>query len=204
MSFQAKFNLTTAQICSTLKISESSLYRLRKEGVLRPGVHYRAQGYGSVKPQLRWDPESTEAALASPRDTQKIPAVENANDEDVTLVRYRVVIEEAIVSLEQFKKYNQSYDKAGYYEDVEEFFECNFEGWQMGCPSMMFDVGDLVQSVDGHGYIAFLGDVRSNTDDVVSLTDPDFDWKHDNQEGITLADNDYIGYWRKRREAEEG
>ena len=64
MSFQAKFNLTTAQICSTLKISESSLYRLRKEGVLRPGVHYRAQGYGSVKPQLRWDPEAVESALA--------------------------------------------------------------------------------------------------------------------------------------------
>jgi hypothetical protein len=75
----------------------------------------------------------------------------------------------------------------------------------MGCPSMMFpDVGDLVQSVDGHGYVAFMDDVRSNTDDVVSLTDPRLDWKHTDEEGIGLASNDYLGYWRKRAEAKEG
>ena len=193
-----KFSKSTAELRDALSVSDSSLYRLRKDGVLRPGVHYRAQGYGSVKPQLRWNPESTEAALTSPRGTQKIAAVENDYDKDVTLVRYRVVIEEAVVSLEQFKKYNQSFDDAGYYPDPDEFFDCKFEDWQMGCPSMMFDVCDLVKSEDGHGYVAFMDDVRSETDDVVSLTDPCLDWKHTNREGIGLANNDYMGYWRKR------
>ena len=59
-----KFTKSSAQLREALAVSESSLYRLRKEGVLRPGVHYRAQGYGSVKPQLRWDPDAVESALA--------------------------------------------------------------------------------------------------------------------------------------------
>ena len=59
-----KFTKSSAELRAALAVSESSLYRLRKEGVLRPGVHYRAQGYGSVKPQLRWDPEAVESALA--------------------------------------------------------------------------------------------------------------------------------------------
>ena len=59
-----KFTQSSAELRAALAVSESSLYRLRKEGVLRPGVHYRAQGYGSVKPQLRWDPEAVESALA--------------------------------------------------------------------------------------------------------------------------------------------
>ena len=59
-----KFTKSTAELREALAVSESSLYRLRKDGVLRPGVHYRAQGYGRVKPQLRWDPEAVEIALA--------------------------------------------------------------------------------------------------------------------------------------------
>ena len=59
-----RFTQTTAELRDALSVSDSSLYRLRKDGVLRPGVHYRAQGYGSVKPQLRWDPEAVESALA--------------------------------------------------------------------------------------------------------------------------------------------
>ena len=59
-----RFTQSTAELEGSLSLSASSLYRLRKEGVLRPGVHYRAQGYGSVKPQLRWDPEAVENALA--------------------------------------------------------------------------------------------------------------------------------------------
>ena len=59
-----KFSTSTAELRDALSFSDSSLYRLRKDGVLRPGVHYRAQGYGSVKPQLRWDPEAVESALA--------------------------------------------------------------------------------------------------------------------------------------------
>ena len=48
---------------------------------------------------------------------QSVESVENGNDKDVTLVRYRVVIEEAVVSLEQFEKYNQSFDDEGCYPD---------------------------------------------------------------------------------------
>ncbi len=59
-----RFTQTSAELRAALAVSESSLYRLRKEGVLRPGVHYRAQGFGSVKPQLRWDPDAVESALA--------------------------------------------------------------------------------------------------------------------------------------------
>ena len=59
-----KFSSTTAELRAALPVSDSSLYRLRKDGVLRPGVLYRAQGYGSFKPQLRWDPEAVESALA--------------------------------------------------------------------------------------------------------------------------------------------
>ena len=68
---------------------------------------------------------------------------------------------------------------------------------------MMFDVADLVQSEDGHGYVAFMGDVRSHTDDLLSITDL-FIWKNTNIERIRLADNDYMGYLRKRREAKGG
>lgn len=70
MSYQAKFTLTTAEMCSALKISESTLYRLRKNGILLPGVHFRAQGYGSIKPQLRWDPKAVDAALTERHDIQ--------------------------------------------------------------------------------------------------------------------------------------
>ena len=59
-----RFTQSTAELRDALSVSDSSLYRLRTDGVLRPGVHYRAQGYGSVKPQLRWDPEAVESALA--------------------------------------------------------------------------------------------------------------------------------------------
>ena len=59
-----RFSKSTAELRDVLSVSDSSLYRLRKIGVLRPGVHYRAQGYGSIKPQLRWDPEAVESALA--------------------------------------------------------------------------------------------------------------------------------------------
>ena len=59
-----RFTQSSAELRAALSVSASSLYRLRKDGVLRPGVHYRAQGYGSVKPQLRWDPEAVESALA--------------------------------------------------------------------------------------------------------------------------------------------
>ena len=74
MSYQVKFRLTTAEMCSALKISESSLYILRKKGVLLPGVHYRAQGPGRVRPKLIWDPEAVDAALTQRHDIESFPS----------------------------------------------------------------------------------------------------------------------------------
>lgn len=126
----------------------------------------------------------------------------NSEQEVVTIVRYRVVIEEAVVSLEGFHKYNDAGKEQDFYEDPEVFFKCKFEDWEMDSPCAMFDVNELVQGQRGHGYIAFLGDVRSHTDDVVSLTDPK-DWQHSDREPISIASNDYMGYWRERVESGE-
>ena len=41
-----------------------SLRRLRDEGVLKAGLHYRALGQGTTRPPLLWDPAATDAALA--------------------------------------------------------------------------------------------------------------------------------------------
>ena len=46
-------------------MSESTLLRLRREGVLKPGTHYRATGMGTVRSPLAWDPAATEQALAT-------------------------------------------------------------------------------------------------------------------------------------------
>jgi len=190
--------VTSPVMAKILGIHRQTLLKLRRspQSPFVEGRDFRWSGM-TTNSNLQWHLERTEAAFTSPIGTQKIAAVENDDDTDVTLVRYRVVIEEAVVSLEQLKKYNQSCDEAGYYPDPDEFFECKFEDWQMGCPSMMFDVCDLVKSEDGHGYVAFMGDVRSATDDLVSITDEYLDWKHHKQEGISLADDDYMGYWRK-------
>lgn len=58
------FSLSTAELIEALRISESSLRRLRREGVLKPGTHYRIKGLGTTRAPLMWDPQSTEAALA--------------------------------------------------------------------------------------------------------------------------------------------
>lgn len=58
------FTLTTAELSQQLRISDSTLRRLRREGVLKPGHHFRAIGGGTVKPALLWDPAATDAALA--------------------------------------------------------------------------------------------------------------------------------------------
>lgn len=46
-----------------LHLSDSSLRSLRKAGVLKPGVHFRAVGAGTTKPPLLWDVAECEAAL---------------------------------------------------------------------------------------------------------------------------------------------
>ncbi len=57
------FNLTTVEAVDVLRISATTLRRLRKEGVLKPGVHYRAMGAGSIRPPLVWDGSAIDAAL---------------------------------------------------------------------------------------------------------------------------------------------
>jgi hypothetical protein len=58
------FNLTTREVAAELRLSDSTLRRLRREGVLKPGQHFRAIGGGTVKPSLLWDAAATDAALA--------------------------------------------------------------------------------------------------------------------------------------------
>ena len=49
------FTLTTEGAVDALRISSTTLRRLRKEGVLKAGVHYRAMGAGAIRPPLVWD-----------------------------------------------------------------------------------------------------------------------------------------------------
>jgi hypothetical protein len=59
-----RFSHSTAELSKELRISESSLRRLRHEGVLKPGTHYRFNGVGKERARLLWDPAATESALA--------------------------------------------------------------------------------------------------------------------------------------------
>jgi len=58
------FTLTTAEVGEQLRLSDSTLRRLRREGVLKPGQHFRAIGGGIVRPALLWDAAATDQALA--------------------------------------------------------------------------------------------------------------------------------------------
>ena len=59
-----KFNLSTKEIAAQLRTSESTLRRLRKSGVLRPGIHFVGTGTGQKAPQLLWCLPAIEEALA--------------------------------------------------------------------------------------------------------------------------------------------
>jgi hypothetical protein len=58
------FTATTQEVSEQLRLSDSTLRRLRREGVLKPGQHFRAIGSGTVKPSLLWDAAATDTALA--------------------------------------------------------------------------------------------------------------------------------------------
>ena len=58
------FQLTAPEICAQLHISDTTLRRMRREGFLKPGIHFRAIGSGTVKPALLWDGDATDQALA--------------------------------------------------------------------------------------------------------------------------------------------
>ena len=59
------FNLTTVEAVDALRISPTTLRRLRKEGVLKPGIHFRALGAGAIRPPLLWDGVAIDAALTN-------------------------------------------------------------------------------------------------------------------------------------------
>jgi hypothetical protein len=58
------FTLTTAELIASVRVSDSTLRRLRREGVLKPGQHFRAIGAGTVRPALLWDAPAVDQALA--------------------------------------------------------------------------------------------------------------------------------------------
>ncbi len=58
------FALTTAEVCEHLRLSDSTLRRLKHEGVLKAGQHYRAVGSGTKRPPLLWNLEACDEALA--------------------------------------------------------------------------------------------------------------------------------------------
>jgi hypothetical protein len=59
-----QFTATTQEAAQILRTSESTLRRLRRTGVLRPGIHFCASGAGSIAPNLLWAPEACQEALA--------------------------------------------------------------------------------------------------------------------------------------------
>lgn len=58
-----RFSATTRELTQQLRTSESTLRRLRRDGVLRPGQHFIAIGCGSISPTLAWSPDAVEEAL---------------------------------------------------------------------------------------------------------------------------------------------
>ena len=56
--------MTTPEVVDSLRVSDQTLRRLRRDGVLRPGIHFRAIGTGTERPPLVWNPEAVDAELA--------------------------------------------------------------------------------------------------------------------------------------------
>ena len=59
-----EFTYSTREACKALRISDRTLLRLRRDGVLRPWDHYRAAGAGQHRPTLLWNVPEVEKALA--------------------------------------------------------------------------------------------------------------------------------------------
>jgi hypothetical protein len=59
------FALTTKELTSELRLSAQTLRRLRNEGALRPGIHFRAVGQGTKRPPLLWNIDAVDQALAT-------------------------------------------------------------------------------------------------------------------------------------------
>ena len=55
---------STREACEALRISDRSLLRLRRDGVLRAGDHFLAAGAGVSRPPLLWNIDEVERTLA--------------------------------------------------------------------------------------------------------------------------------------------
>jgi hypothetical protein len=58
------YSHSTREACEALCISDRTLLRLRRDGILKPGDHFRAAGAGLRRPPLRWNIEEVERTLA--------------------------------------------------------------------------------------------------------------------------------------------
>jgi hypothetical protein len=58
------YSHSTREACQALRISDRTLLRLRREGVLRAGDHFRVAGAGVSRPPLLWNIEEVERTLA--------------------------------------------------------------------------------------------------------------------------------------------
>ena len=85
----------------------------------------------------------------------------------VTIVRYRYVIEEKVISREEFEKINKPDTGDGWPDYVfEEAGDEGFVDWQSGYePDFMPEVNPGYK----FGFLVFDGDVRGNSDDYVSM-----------------------------------
>ena len=109
----------------------------------------------------------------------------------VTILRYRVVIDEIVVSAKKFAEYNKQ-AKQDEPERPEDFFETpdnKFEDWQWGSPSQMSNPSKFVGDM-GEGYVAFKGDVTSASDDLFPCHHSS--WCHFSGDPIPFACNDYF------------
>ena len=114
-------------------------------------------------------------------------------DSVVTVLRYKVVIDEIVVSKKKFDAYNLQEEFNN--EDinvipVEDFLETEdnkFQDWQYGTPSAMANPRDFVGEA-GEGYVAFRGDVTSATDDLFPMNYSS--WSHDSFSPIPFESND--------------
>lgn len=90
--------------------------------------------------------------------------MESANNKDlVTLVRVKTVIEEVVVSREEFDQLN---------EKIEDDFEFTWDQLEWK------DAGWDDYSMETTVYCAYEGDVTSFTDDIVCFMYPDAQWVH--------------------------
>lgn len=58
-----QFNFTLEQLCQECGFSIKTLYRFKKQEVLRPKIHFIAKGLGTTRPRLMWNLAKVQEAL---------------------------------------------------------------------------------------------------------------------------------------------